>query len=439
MTIRKKSSRTISNSKIQISPNRVHIGDARLLSKKLQDDSVNLTITSPPYFDLKDYDRPNQIGFGQKYETYLEDLKDVFSEIFRATKSDGSLWIVVDTFRRNQEVLPLPFDIAARLKFCGWTLRDIIIWKKERTVPWVVAGATRKIFEYILVFSKGIGQFQYDPNKYRETTDLKNWWVRYPERYNPKGKSPEEIWTYDIPTQGSWGDSYIRHFCPLPNELVARIIQITTQKNDVVLDPFAGSGTVPTISKLLDRTYIGFELNSDYVEMFEKHLAKELGKRAKTSLEFTESKNSSTFEITVIALRIVKYGRVLLRRIIEMHPELAIKIYVHPLEIRPTEKFKHYAAEYIIHLKTKKIQKTVQASLEILSAKPPLSKFGIQPVFKFVQALGDFEEELQKTTYFGYTQTNSHFNCGSFSLIEAQASDIKLFSTIELKVEEPND
>ena len=439
MTTGKKSRSNTSNATVLNHLNMVYIGDARLLSKNLQDNSINVTITSPPYFDLKDYDRPNQIGFGQKYETYLEDLKDVFREIFRATKSDGSLWIVVDTFRKGQEVLTLPFDIAAKLKNCGWTLRDIIIWKKERTVPWVSAGATRKIFEYILVFSKGPSQFKYDPNKYRETTDLKRWWVRYPERYNPKGKSPEEIWSYDIPTQGSWGDSYIRHFCPLPNELVARIIQITTQKNDVVLDPFAGSGTVPTVSKLLDRAYIGFELNSDYVAMFEKHLAKELEQRAQKSLEFSEPKGSSTFESTVIALRILKYGRILLRRIVELHPELAIQVYVHPLQTPATEKFKHYSAEYVIQLQAKKYQKIVQASLESLSAKPPLSKFGIQPVFKFVQSLGQFEEELQKSTYFGYTQTNSHFSIGRFSLIETQVSDIKLFSTIELKVEEPRD
>lgn len=434
-----KSKSKTSNTSVHNPLNRVHIGDARLLSKNLQDDSVNVTITSPPYFDLKDYGRPNQIGFGQKYEAYLEDLKSVFSEIFRATKSNGSLWVVVDTFRKDQEVLPLPFDIAAKLKVCGWTLRDIVIWKKERTVPWVAAGATRKIFEYILVFSKGSSAFQYDPNKYRETADLKRWWVRYPERYNPKGKAPEEIWSYDIPTQGSWGDSYIRHFCPLPNELVARIIQITTKKDDVVLDPFAGSGTVPTVSKLLDRAYIGFELNSDYVAMFEKHLSKELGKRAQKSLEFTEPQGSSNFESTIIALRILKYGRVLLRRIVETHPEMAVKIYVHPLKTPTTEKFKHYSAEYVVHLKVKKSQKVVQIFLENLCTKPPLSKFGIQPVFKFVQSLEQFEEGFHKTTYFGYTQTNSHFSSGSFSLSEAQASSLRLFSTIELKVEDPGD
>ena len=198
---------------------KVHIGDARSLAKKLATESVDVTITSPPYFDMKDYGRPNQIGFGQSYEEYLTDLSTVFTEIFRATKPSGSLWIIVDTFRKGQEVVPLPFDLATRLKISGWTLRDIVIWKKERTVPWSHTGATKRIFEYILVFSKGTNTFKYDQDKFREVTDLKHWWVRYPERYNPRGKAPEEIWSYDIPVQGSWGDHYVRHFCPLPTTL----------------------------------------------------------------------------------------------------------------------------------------------------------------------------------------------------------------------------
>lgn len=263
--------------------------------------------------------------------------------------------------------------------------------------------------------------------------------VRYPERYNPKGKAPEEIWSYDIPTQGSWGDSYVRHFCPLPAELVARIIQLTTQKGDVVLDPFAGSGTVPTVSKLLERSFIGFELNSDYVAMFEKHLSKELAKRAQANLEFTTSEGASDFESTVISLRLVKYGRVLLRRISEANPEVAVKVYVHVLPDLPAEKFKHYSAEYVIFLRTKKEQEAVQSLLKVICAKPPLSKFGIQPTFRFIQSIAEFSEEFHKTRYFGYTQTNSHFNNGNFSLAETCTSRLKLFSPIELKVEEPNE
>ncbi len=146
----------------------VHLGDARTLAKALASESIDVTITSPPYCDLKDYGAPNQIGFGQDYSTYLSDLATVFGDIFRATKKDGSLWIIIDTFRRDQEVFALPFDLAAKLKEVGWVLRDVIIWKKDRTLPWTHKGTTKRIFEYILVLAKTRQSFRYFPDRHRE-------------------------------------------------------------------------------------------------------------------------------------------------------------------------------------------------------------------------------------------------------------------------------
>lgn len=182
---------------------KVHHKDARELAEIVPPDTVDLTVTSPPYFDLKDYGSEKQIGYGQDYKTYLDDLRKVFEKVHIVTKSHGSLWIVIDSFRRYQELLPLPFDLASELKKVGWTLQDVIIWKKERTLPWLKHGATRNIFEYILVFSKAGQKHKYYPDRLREIEELKHWWVKYPERYNPKGKSLEEIWTFDIPTQYS--------------------------------------------------------------------------------------------------------------------------------------------------------------------------------------------------------------------------------------------
>src|SRR6185295_294450 len=123
---------------------------------------------------------------------------------------------------------------AARLRKVEWVLRDVIIWKKERTVPWVHKGSTRKIFEYILMFTKTNGDYQHFPDSERDIHDLKRWWVRWPERYNPRGKAMEEIWSYDIPTQGSWGKKFVRHFCPLPPAMIARIINFTTKPGGTV-------------------------------------------------------------------------------------------------------------------------------------------------------------------------------------------------------------
>src|SRR5688500_10322853 len=116
--------------------NVVYNKDARRILETISPDvKISTTITSPPYFDMKDYGSENQVGFGQTYPEYLEDLKSIFQDIFQITKEDGSLWIVIDTFKRNGRVIALPFDLSDKLKEIGWLLQDIIIWKKDKTVP----------------------------------------------------------------------------------------------------------------------------------------------------------------------------------------------------------------------------------------------------------------------------------------------------------------
>jgi DNA modification methylase len=440
----KKNTKKMNRVEVSNSPSgildRVHLGDARLVSKSLPNNSINTTITSPPYFDLKDYGMPNQIGFGQKYDEYLLDLSKVFTEVFRATKEDGSLWIIIDTFRKDQEVLTLPFDLAAKLKPIGWILRDIIIWKKERTLPWTHEGSTRKIFEYILVLSKGSNKFRYDPDKHREITDLKKWWVRYPERYNPKGKSLEEIWCFDIPTQGSWGDRYIRHFCPLPAELVSRIIQLTTLPEDIVFDPFAGSGTVPTVSHLLNRSYIGIELNPDYIRMFENHLKVEKQKH-NDKPRINELLDRESFEQTIINLRILKFGRLILRNLKKQYPKEEIQVFVYrsPEDPKSSPKFKYYSAEYIVSVSKELSNTEVIESIDIMCSKPPLSKFGIQPEISVVSSATQIPIKKRHATYHWYTQSNSHKSIGSGSFKETYSSTIQLSSPINMEVEEPNE
>lgn len=69
------------------------------------------------------------MGYGQKYDDYLEDLKSIFKQVFHQTKDDGTLWVIIDTFKRNHNIVPLPFDLTAKLQQVGWLLQDIIIWK----------------------------------------------------------------------------------------------------------------------------------------------------------------------------------------------------------------------------------------------------------------------------------------------------------------------
>lgn len=132
----------------------VHNIDARKIADYIKDEVITTSITSPPYFDMKDYGLENQIGFGQTYQQYLEDLKSVFSSIYSITKNDGTLWIIIDTFKDKNGVVLLPFDLASKLKEIGWMIQDIIIWKKDKTVPWSSRGFVQRKFEYILFFSK---------------------------------------------------------------------------------------------------------------------------------------------------------------------------------------------------------------------------------------------------------------------------------------------
>jgi DNA modification methylase len=415
----------------------VHHQDARELDLTVPIESVDVTITSPPYFDLKDYGSDRQIGFGQDYKTYLSDLKAVFQKIHTVTKAHGSLWIIIDSFKRDQELLPLPFDLANELKTVGWSLKDIIIWKKERTLPWTKPGATRNIFEYILVFSKRGHRHQYFPDRLREIEDLKHWWVKYPERYNPQGKSLEEIWSFDIPTQGSWGNGYIRHFCPLPENLVQRIIELTTNPGDVVLDPFSGSGTVPAQALFTGRKYIGFELNKGYIDAFSNYIFNNKEKKTKDFQHNRIRVNALEFEQRIIELRILKMGRLLLRNLLKRYPESKIAVLVEKSDISPAEKFKLTAAHYSFFLIPAKISKEVLKYITDLCANPPLSKYGIQATVKVVKDKEFLSEALNANgKLFAYSLTNSHKYKRSITDLKALDISLPVLSPIGISLNE---
>jgi DNA modification methylase len=90
----------------------VFLDDARNLRKRVKKSSVDVTVTSPPYFDMKDYGHSGQIGFGQTYDNYLADLRKIFKDVYHVTKETGSLWVVIDSFKRDGAVVTLPFDFA---------------------------------------------------------------------------------------------------------------------------------------------------------------------------------------------------------------------------------------------------------------------------------------------------------------------------------------
>ena len=406
--------------------NKVHNIDSRRISEIVHNDvKIQTTITSPPYFDMKDYGSSNQVGYGQKYDDYLRDLQDIFKQVLDITNDNGTLWVIIDTFKRNNQVVSLPFDLSNKLKEVGWYLQEIIIWKKDKTVPWSTNGFIQRKFEYILFFSKSsLYKTNKDKARIYDTQSLKKWWVKYPERYNPKGKALDEIWEFPIPTQGSWGDKYIRHFCPLPKEMVATMINISTDENDIILDPFAGSGTVLSQSAYMNRNYIGFELNQSYIDMFNLYLSDTLNKGTLEYTKLLKNQDQECFENQILNLRVLKFGRMLLNSIEKEFKLNDLKVFAE--RIGRNERTNKIIVKYIIIGEIEKKQMILFIHNAISTA--PLSKFGIESNYEFAKNMSFLDE-----MHFGYSKTNSY---SYIKNVNFNSTNVKVISEIKVDLNE---
>ncbi len=412
----------------------IHQYDARKIDELIKEPIVDVTVTSPPYFDMKDYGYKEQIGFGQSYKEYLDDIGTVFRSIYACTKSTGSLWVIVDALRKDGEIIALPFDIANKIKEAGWIFREIIIWEKDKTVPWTHKGQMRNSFEYILMFSK-TDDYKFFIDKIRDYEVLKSWWIRYPERYNPKGKTPDGIWHYPIPTQGSWGNGYIRHFCPLPEDLVARILTLSTEEKDVVLDPFSGSGTVLAKALNMNRRYIGTELNSEYISMFKNYIK---NTNTKKHSEYEKEKkylvNQMDFEKIILQLRALKYARILLKKIGDQDAMIVQKIKVEKSSEKRLKKNSVDSYMYTILLSTLEEKEKIEKIINALISKAPLSKFGINALFSYVDKIDKLISPGEKL--YSYSVKITHKFIREVSLGDQISDKEVILSPIKLNIDE---
>lgn len=293
--------------------NEYRVGDARnidtLLGGKV---SIDLTVTSPPYWDVKNYGSPNQIGYQQTLNQYLDDLVAVFTSIWKCTKPNGSLWIVMKSVKKDGRLHQLPFMLSERLTSLttqSWQLQDVLVWHKTHTLPWSHKQKLTDNYEHILCFTKS-DEFELRMEALRTTDGITNWWVKYPERYHPEGKALSNVWEIAIPTQGSWGNGHFDHFCPLPVELVKRIILLSTDKQGTVFDPFAGTGSVALAAQELGRKWLALDVNRKYRDMFHRRLANE-----KSEKNAGSQRGEVELATANIALRQLKFGQVLYKRI----------------------------------------------------------------------------------------------------------------------------
>lgn len=251
---------------------RIVIGDSRWM-KEVPDGSIHLVITSPPYWQLKDYGNGEQIGFNDTYEDYVNNLNMVWNECHRVLHSGCRLCINVgDQFARSvyygrYKVIPIRTEI---IKFCesvGFDYMGAIIWQKVTTCnttggatvmgsfPYPRNGIIKLDYEFILIFKR----YGNPPKVSKEVKE--------------QSRMTKEEWNQYF--TGHWnfpGEKQGKHLAMFPEELPGRLIKMFSFVGDSVLDPFLGSGTTSLAARNLSRNSVGYEINDDFLPIIEEKL-----------------------------------------------------------------------------------------------------------------------------------------------------------------------
>lgn len=253
-----------------ITKHKIIIGDSRKM-EEVADGSVHLVVTSPPYWQLKDYGVENQIGFNDSYENYINNLNLVWNECHRVLSDGCRLCINIgDQFARSvyygrYKVIPIRTEI---IKFCetiGFDYMGAIIWQKPTTMnttggasvmgsfPYPRNGIIKIDYEFILIFKKPGNP----PNVSKELKE--------------RSRLSKEEWNEYF--SGHWnfnGEKQTEHLAMFPEELPKRLIKMFSFVGETVLDPFLGSGTTTLAAKNLNRNSIGYEINEKFLSIIEE-------------------------------------------------------------------------------------------------------------------------------------------------------------------------
>jgi len=261
-------------------------GDALKNLQKLPEGSIDMVMTSPPYWALRDYNVEGQLGLELNFDSYVNKLCDIFDEVKRVLKKEGTCWVNLgDTYYtksgasflndnlnthkkiekiginranairgkgllKNKNLCLVPFRFAIEMQKRGWIIRNVIIWHKPNVMPSSVKDRFTVDFEYLFFFSK---------NK-------KYYYIK--KMCHPKGRNKRTVWKISTkPFKEA-------HFAVYPPELCEVPINAGCPEGGVVLDPFFGAGTTGVVALRQGKNFIGIELNPDYIKIAEKRLRK---------------------------------------------------------------------------------------------------------------------------------------------------------------------
>lgn len=294
------------------------LGDALEQLRTMPPESVHTCVTSPPYYNLRDYGAAGQIGNEASVEEYINTLVEVFREVRRILRHDGTMWVNIGdsyatrsgsqppTNTRNscghtakktptgykyKDMIGVPWLLAFALRADGWYLRQDIIWNKPNCMPEAVKDRCTKSHEYLFLLAKS-ERYYFDAQAIREPATSEKGNARtfrgggaytggrahdnsaqvkresHGNVENPTGRrNKRDVWT--ISTTGFRG----AHFAVFPEKLVEPCILAGCPAGGVVLDPFMGSGTTGVVAKRLGRDFVGVEINPEYVKMAAARIA----------------------------------------------------------------------------------------------------------------------------------------------------------------------
>lgn len=259
-------------------------GDVLDVLAVLPDELVRTVVTSPPYWSLRDYSVPGQLGLEDDPNQYVDSLVCVFDQVRRVLTKDGSLWLNIGdsytsggrTWRapdkknpirametrpptpkglKPKELVGIPWRLAFALQASGWYLRSDMIWRKPNAMPESVKDRPTRSHEYLFFLTKS-ERYHYNGTAVTEVN----------------GRNLRTVW--DINTR-AFPEA---HFATFPPELVDRCIKLTSKPGDIILDPFLGSGTVAAVAIQNQRAFLGVEINPEYVGIARRRIA-QLGGR----------------------------------------------------------------------------------------------------------------------------------------------------------------
>ena len=251
---------------------KIVFGDSRNM-QQVADKSVQLIVTSPPYWQLKDYGTADQIGFNNSYEEYINNLNLVWQECYRVLDNGCRLCINIgDQFARSvyygrYKVIPIRTEIIRFCEFLGMDYMGAIIWQKATTMntsgggaimgsfPYPLNGILKMDYEFILLFKKLGVPPKPSPEQKRLSEISKDEWNQYFSSH----------WAFN-------GVRQYEHIAMFPEELPKRLIKMFSFVGETVLDPFVGSGTTSLAAKNLARNSIGYEINDSFRPIIEEKL-----------------------------------------------------------------------------------------------------------------------------------------------------------------------